>query len=190
MTKLATQTWLWQFGCYWKYQRQNWKEIATVQDYQEWTYSEGPISNLHYTCLAQLADPFGTNSAASNAAHVKKPRPASRMHRSDRDYELGCYYWVQDRVAYRVVRGDRTRSSWISEKEGSLQFGNLDRVGEGFWEPWTPFNHVSDAVVYDPCVGCNTCNDKWRKHPRCWHCKLSGRRISKKLPKLARGFGG
>ena len=120
----------------------------------------------------------------------KKPRPASRMHRSDRDYELGCYYWVQDRVAYRVVRGDRTRSSWISEKEGSLQFGNLDRVGEGFWEPWTPFNHVSDAVVYDPCVGCNTCNDKWRKHPRCWHCKLSGRRISKKLPKLARGFGG
>ena len=143
---------------------------------------------LTFHMLSATCRSFWAKLRRITCCACKVHRPARYMHRSDRDYELGCYYWVQDRVAYRVVRGDRTRSSWISEKEGSLQFGNLDRVGEGFWEPWTPFNYVSDTVVYDPCVGCSTCNDKWKKHPWCWYCKLNGGRIRKKLPRLARRF--
>ena len=190
MIELATQTWLLQYGCYWKYQMQNWKAIATAQDYQEWTYSKGPISNLHYTCLAQLADPFGTNSAASNAAHVRshdlRAACTGVTGTTNSAATIGCKTgshteWYEE--IERDHRGSRNKRAVCSSAtltalvRASGSLGPLSTTSRTRW-------CTTRVLVAAPAT---TSGENTRGAGIANSVDAA---LANKLPKLARGFGG
>ena len=49
-------------------------------------------------------------------------RPPRYFHRADRDYLLGEWYWVQDKIAYPIRRGNPDLSPWVRKDEGTLHY--------------------------------------------------------------------